>query len=141
MKYALGIMFIFLLPIMALSEQMIISLESAVKTSDIIVIGTLRDVSEETKGGMDYGTGEIIIDEVLWGNVEQSQQLNLVWQNESNVDCPRNEHRNNQNKQGIWLLTKKPVDKVVADNPGRFVKVEKREKVLELVREQEKFNK
>ena len=116
-------------------------MESAVKNSDIIVIGTLRDVSEETKDGMDYGTGEIIIDEVLLGNVEQSQQLNLVWQNESNVDCPRNEHRNNKNKQGIWLLTKKPVNKVVADNPGRFVKVEKREKVIELVREQEKLNK
>ena len=53
MKYALSIMFILVLPVVAVSEWIVISLESAVKSSDIIVIGTLRDVSEETRDNID----------------------------------------------------------------------------------------
>jgi hypothetical protein len=138
MKYILSMMLVFLLPVVAVSDWIVISLESGVNTSDIIVVGTLRDVSEETRDGIDYGTGEIIVDEVLWGNIEPGQKLVLVWQNESNIDCPRVEHRAHQNKQAVWLLNVKPEGKVAADNPGRFVSIEKKAKVLELLRERRK---
>jgi hypothetical protein len=134
MKYALGVMLVILLPVAAVSEWIVVSLEAAVKESDIIIIGTLRDVSEKTEEGVDYGTGKISVDEVLWGSVEAGQQLTLVWQNSSNVDCPRIEHREHRDKQAIWLLTQKPEGKVAADNPGRFVPVGQKEKVLELLR-------
>jgi hypothetical protein len=133
-------MFILLLPVVAVSQWIVISLESAVKSSDIIVIGTLRDVSEETRDNIDYGTGEITVDEVLRGDIDPGQKLTLVWQNESNIDCPRVEHRGHQKKRAIWLLTQKPDGKVAADNPGRFVSAEKKQAVLELLREREKSN-
>jgi hypothetical protein len=134
-------MLILFLSITVISEEIIIPLETAVKTSDIIVIGTLENVSEETKDGMDYGRGEITVDEVLLGNVRENEKLTLVWQNESNIDCPRVEHRNNQNKQYIWLLKEKAKAEVAADNPGRIVSVENKKSVLELLRKRDKSNK
>jgi hypothetical protein len=138
MKRGISILLLLLLPMVAAAEWIVISLEGAVRTSDLIVIGTLHNVSEETKDGIDYGTGKITVDEVLSGKAEPGQELTLVWQNESNVMCPRVEHRGDQNKQFIWLLTSKPEDKVAADNPGRVAPVEKRERVLELLRERGK---
>ena len=137
MKYTLSIMFILLLPVVAVSQWIVISLESAVKSSDIIVIGTLRDVSEETRDNIDYGTGKITVAEVLRGKIAPDQKLTLVWQNESNVDCPRVEHRSHQKIQAIWLLTQKPDGKVAADNPGRFVSAGQKQAVLKLLRERE----
>lgn len=137
MNYALSLILILFLPIAAISEDIIISLEMAVKTSDIIVIGTLKNVSEETKDGMDYGKGEITVDEVLLGNAKENEKLILVWQNRSNIDCPRVEHRNHQNKQAIWLVTQKSKGEVAADNLGRFVSVEKKESVLDLIQERQ----
>jgi hypothetical protein len=112
-----------------------ISLESAVKTSDIIVIGTLRNVSEETHDGIDYGTGEITVDEVLRGKARPGEKLVLKWQNESNVMCPRVEHEGDSNKQLIWLLTITRDQNVAADNPGRVAILEKKQRVIELIRE------
>ena len=109
------------------------------KTSDLIVIGTLHNVSEETRDGVDYGMGEITVDEVLFGEAQSGQKLTLVWQNESDVMCPRVEHRGDQNKRLIWLLTLKPDKKVAADNPGRVAPLEKRDKVVELLRERRKI--
>jgi hypothetical protein len=133
-------MFVLILPIAASSQWITMSLESAVKTSDIIVIGTLHDVSEETKDGFDYGRGDITVDEVLWGKAEPGQKMHLVWQNQSDISCPRVEHRGDQSKQVIWFLTLKSEGRVAADNPGRIASVEKKERVLELLREREKSN-
>ena len=125
----------------AAADWICISLESAVRTSDLIVIGTLGNVSEWTKDGTGYGSGEITVDEVLSGKAKPGQKLSLVWQNESNVMCPRVDHRSNQHKQLIWLLELKPENKVAADNPCRVVPVEKRDKVIDLLREAKKPNK
>ena len=137
MIYLISILLVILFQIIAILEDIIISFETAVKTSDVIVIVTLKNVSEETKDRIDYGKGEIIADEVLFGNVKENEKLILIWQNQSNVDCPRVEHRNHQNKQAIWLLTQKAKEEVAADNSGRFVSVEKKENVLELIRERQ----
>jgi len=133
-KRSVSILIILLLPMVAAADWICISLESAVRTSDLIVIGTLANVSEWTKDGTDYGSGEITVDEVLSGKAKREQKLPLVWQNESNILCPRVEHRDNQKKQLIWLLELKPENKVVADNPCRVVPVEKRDKVIDLLR-------
>lgn len=139
MKFALTLMLVLLLPAAAFPDWIVISLESAVKDSDLVVTGTLHDVSEETREGVDYGKGEITVDEVLWGRAEVGEKLTLVWQNASDIECPRVEHREHRNKRAIWLLTRRPGGEVAADNPGRFVPAEKRDRVLELLREREKF--
>jgi len=141
MKRSVSILIILLLPMVAAADWICISLESAVRTSDLIVIGTLANVSEWTKNGTDYGSGEITVDEVLSGKAKPGQKLSLVWQNESNVMCPRVDHRSNQHKQLIWLLELKPENKVAADNPCRVVPVENRDKVIDLLREAKKPNK
>ena len=134
MKRSVSILIILLLPMVAAADWICISLESAVRTSDLIVIGTLANVSEWTKDGTDYGSGEITVDEVLSGKAKPGQKLSLVWQNESNVLCPRVEHQDNQKKQRIWLLELKPDNKVAANNPCRVVPVEQRDKVIDLLR-------
>lgn len=135
MRHALSIVLVLLFPAAAAAQWVIMSLESAVSDSDVIVVGTLRNVSEETKDEIDYGVGEIVVEEVLWGSAQAGQRLTLAWQNSSNIDCPRVEHRAHQDRQAIWLLTHKPEGGgVAADNPGRFVPLEKRGRVLELLR-------
>ena len=135
MRHALTIGPAMVLAIVMAFDWTTISLESAVKTSDIIVIGTLRNVSEETHDGIDYGTGEITVGEVLRGKARPGEKLVLKWQNESNVMCPRVEHEDDSNKQLIWLLTITRDQNVAADNPGRVAVLEKKQRVIELIRE------
>jgi hypothetical protein len=134
MKCLLCLIFILLLPVTAAPSWVVISLESAVKDSELIVVGTLRNISEETRDGVDYGSGEIKVAEVLWGDARQGRKLSLVWENLSGIDCPRVDHRGYLNRQVIWLLKLRVDGKVAADNPGRSVPVEKKEKVIELLR-------
>lgn len=94
----------------------------------------MNAISEETRGGVDYGSGEIKVDVVLRGDVLRGRKLSLGWANPTNIDCPRVDHRGHLDKQIIWLLKLKPDSKVSADNPGRSVSVEKKEKVIELLR-------
>jgi hypothetical protein len=135
MRHALTIGPAMVLAIVMAFDWTTISLESAVKKSDIIVIGTLRNVSEETHDGIDYGTGEITVDEVLRGKARPGEKLVLKWQNESNVMCPRVEHEDDSNKQLIWLLTITRDQNVAADNPGRVAVLEKKQRVIELIHE------
>ena len=130
-----------LCPLVVLSRGIIIPLPQAVKDSDLIIVGTLRHVSEEPRGGTDYGAGELTVDEVLRGNAEAGQQLDLAWKNNSGVICPRINHQDDQGKQRIWLLKLRPDGKVAADNPGRYVAVEKRADVLSLLRDSAKSKK
>jgi hypothetical protein len=130
-----------LCPLVVLSRGIIIPLPQAVKDSDLIIVGTLRHVSEETRGAIDYGSGELTVDEVLRGNVEAGQKLDLAWENNSGIICPRINHRDDEGKQRIWLLKLRPDAKVAADNPGRYVSIEKKEDVLRLLRNSAKSKK
>ena len=135
MKYALAVLLIASLAVLTAAEQIVISLEEAVKSSDLVVVGTLNDVAEETRDGVDYGNGEITVEEVLSGTVEAGRKLSLVWQNQTDIDCPRVEHRGQQGMQLVWLLRLKKDGKVAADNEGYVVPLEKKKRVLALLRE------
>jgi len=112
----------------------IISLAEAVRDSDIIIIGRLNNLSEHLTSIFDYGRGELIVDEVLSGNASPGQTLSLVWTNQSAFVCPRLDHRDHQNKPLIWLLKQWSEGTVRADNPGRFIGLEQKVRVIELVR-------
>jgi hypothetical protein len=112
----------------------IISLDEGVRDSDIIIIGRLTNIAEEITSIFDYGRGELIVDEVLWGKATPGQKLPLVWVNQPVVICPRLEHRDHQNKPLVWLLKQQSDGKVRADNPGRFVGIEQKAPVVKLVR-------
>ncbi|HEU4391451.1 MAG TPA: hypothetical protein VFV34_26865 [Blastocatellia bacterium] len=107
-----------------------IPLEALVQDSDLIVVGTLRGVSEHTEGDIDYGQGAIIVDDVLWGNAAPGDLLILKWGNGAGVVYPMLSHKNNENKRGIWLLTVDDGATVSANWRDRFVPLSQTRNVL-----------
>jgi hypothetical protein len=83
---------------------------------------------------MDYGEGTILIEDVIWGGVAAGETLRLIWKNESNILCPRLEHRQNAGKKAIWLLTVRGDHEVSANHPSRFVAIEQRDNVEKALR-------
>ena len=128
MRKALLLFLLVGLPLSVRGEWAQVSVEELVQESDVIVVGTLRDVSEYTADETDYGQGRIEVREVIWGRVAQGDSLLLKWHNASALACPRVEHRGHGNLEGIWLLTRDGED-VKADYPGRFVEMSKRRQV------------
>jgi len=108
---------------------MMVPLNELVQDSDLIIVGTLEGVSQYSKDGVDYAQGTIRVNEVIWGSANVGDLLALKWQNASNIICPRVEHRHNQSKMGLWLLTVESGGDVRADYPGRFVELGERSKV------------
>lgn len=115
------------LPASARASWAYVSVEELVQETDLIVVGTLRDVSEHTAADVDYGQGRIEVREVIWGKVSPGDSLLLKWSNPSGVICPRVEHDSNRG-EGIWLLTREG-EAVAADYPGRFVEMSERRRV------------
>lgn len=119
-----------------------IALDELVKDSDLIVVGTLQNVSEYTKDDYDYGEGEILIDQVVSGNIKSvdgyplrpTDKIQLKWRNWSAIACPRVEHRYHANQKFIWLLTVENVENVQADYPGRAVSLDNLSEVQKLVK-------
>lgn len=128
MKRVLLISLLLCLPAAARAETIEYPFDALVQMSDIIVVGTLRDVSERTEGGMDYGQGRIEVREVIWGRVSPGDALLLRWSNQSDIGCPRVEHKENAGREGVWLLTEDGAA-VRADHLGDFVEPASREKV------------
>lgn len=122
------------LPLTIKAEWALVPLEDLVSDSDLIVVGTLRDVEESSHDGVDYGQGTIEVREVLWGQIKAGDKLTLKWQNSSAIICPRVEHRGNAGEKGVWLLTKGDKGSVEADYPGRFVNLSERKRVENLLR-------
>src|SRR5262249_6802017 len=107
----------------------LIPLDQLVQDSDLIVVGTLGDVTEYSSAGTDYGQGTIVVDDVIWGDVQPNDLLTLKWQNPTTLACPRVEHSGEQGQKAIWLLTKGNLGEVRANYPGRFVRLADRAKV------------
>lgn len=128
MRKALLLLMLLGLPASARASWAHIPVEELVQDSDLVVVGTLRDVRERTAGGTDYGEGLIHVREVIWGRVSPGDSLRLRWYNPSTILCPRVEHKYNAGEEGVWLLT---LDggAVAADYPGRFVELSARAEV------------
>jgi hypothetical protein len=116
------------LPASARASWASVPVEELVQESDLVVVGTLRDVREHTSGGTDYGEGLIDVREVVWGEAAPGDALLLKWENESANVCPRVEHRWEAGVEGVWLLTREG-GVVEANHPQRFVGLAGRGKV------------
>ena len=53
---------------------LVLLLASVIKESDLIVVGTLDEVKEHTKNGIDYGQGVIVVHKVLRGIVQKDKK-------------------------------------------------------------------
>lgn len=116
------------LPAPARASWASVSVEELVQDTDLVVVGTLRDVSEHTADEVDYGEGRIHVREVIWGRVSPGDSLLLKWSNPSRMVCPRVENEDNKDREGIWLLTRDG-EAVAANYPGRFVDLSERRRV------------
>lgn len=113
-------------------------LEDLVKKAQVIVIGRLSEVREETINNIDFGSGTIEVGEVLRGKIKPSSQLKLVWFNHSNVICPRVGFTSQKNPK-IWLLLSVGGDKYSVVNPFLLHGVEKRDKVIQFIKTYKSF--
>lgn len=127
MRRLFPLLLLLALPASARASWAHTSVEELVRETDLIVVGTLRDVSEHTADEVDYGRGRIEVREVIWGNVSPGDSLLLKWSNPSRLACPRVEHDSNTD-EGIWLLTRDG-EAVAANYPGRFVELSERREV------------
>ena len=138
MKVLSIILLVLFLASVCFAEWDDIPLKDIVKKSDLIVVGTLDEVKEHTKNGIDYGQGVIVVHKVLRGIVQKDKEkLTLIWSNPTGLACPRVEPRYNQNKKGIWLLSLQKDGKVKADYPKRYQSIEKESEILKLLQQVE----
>ncbi len=128
-RIVLGLIALLVRPLPSFAMGVIFSVDDLVPQSDLIVVGKLTNVSEYSSDGMDYGLGRIVVSEVIWGTAAPGDWLDLRWQNETGLVCPRIEHSSAISQEGIWLLTRSPDGTVRADDWGRFVALDQRTEV------------
>lgn len=91
-----------------------IPMEEAVRENDLIIIGTLKDISESSFGMETKGTGKILIDQYIAGNVKKSDGSQLKSGDELRLDyvedfaCVYGSHKRIENQQGVFPLKIKP---------------------------------
>jgi hypothetical protein len=108
-------------------------LDEVVSWSDVIVVGTLREVVQESRNGIDYAEGRIHVAEVLWGPIIPENRLVLQWSNPTDVGCPRTEHAHHTNERGIWLLETLQDGTVGACDPECFQPENRRDAIRTLL--------
>jgi hypothetical protein len=95
------------------AELAYVPLKDAVKDSDLIIVGTLINVSERKEDSATYGTGEILVERFIAGNVKTANGAALKSGDRLRLDyaetfaCVMGRHRAMENKKGIFLLTLK----------------------------------
>lgn len=103
-----------------------VPLNELVKDSDIIIIGTLQDVSEYSYGGVNNGEGRILIEQIISGKIKTDKglppksgdKLKLVWSED--FACVYGMHRRTANQKGIWFLKVEKDGTVISGHPQRF---------------------
>ncbi len=136
-KYVL-LIFIFLLTVTQLCQACwsIIPLKGLVSDSDLIVVGTLKDLTfKDKKEGpfeMKEYEGRIYIDEVLAGSPVADKKCTLTWKYFPAL-TPTISHQDLEGEKGIWFLQKEG-NKFIADHPGRFVEMDCLKKIKELIK-------
>jgi hypothetical protein len=81
----------------------LLPLDELVQDCDIIVVGTLTDVTEHSLNGTDFGQGTILIDEVVWGAASAEESLVLKWQ--TNRESSVRVSTDKPGRKAIWLPT------------------------------------
>lgn len=93
------------------AKLMIVSLDEAVKNSDLIFVGTLKGISETNEEFAVYGKGEIFVERFIAGNVNTIKGFTLKAGDRlsfnyiENFACVMGSHRRIENEKGIFLLT------------------------------------
>jgi len=106
----------------AFAKLEIIPLDELIKDNDLIVVGTLTGISQHSANGVIRGTGEIVIEKVVAGNVKTTEgfalksgdrlQLNYL----EGFACVYGSHKRIENEKGIFLLTINEQEEIQYEN-------------------------
>ena len=110
-------------------------MEAMVTNNNLIVVGTLTNVTMISTNGFDYSSGSILVHEVLKGP-SSTVPVRLSWRDISGMLCPRDPHPAHANSQFIWFLhTTNGVD-ATAEYHGAQ-KLDRKSEVLKLLNKKE----
>jgi hypothetical protein len=89
----------------------LIPLNQAIKGKNLIIIGTLTEITEDSNGGETIGKGKITVEQFISGNVKTNQGLRLKSGDELQLNyvesfaCVMGSHKRIENEKVIFLLT------------------------------------
>ncbi len=92
------------------AKLMPVPLSEVIANSDLIVIGTLKEVSERKEGGTIYGKGKIVVEEFIAGNIATASGFKLKTGDELRLNyiegfvCVYGSHKRIENQKGVFLL-------------------------------------
>ncbi len=94
----------------AFAKLAIVTLDEAVRDNDLIIVGTLKDISERFGEDGTYGEGEIVVEKFIAGNVK-TKDGNLVKSGDKLplkyaeiFSCVMGSHKRIENEKGVFLL-------------------------------------
>lgn len=93
------------------AKIMPVPLKESIRNSDLIVVGTLTDVSERKEDGTIYGKGKIVVEQFIAGNIMTANGSKLKTGDKLPLDymegfaCVYGSHKRIENEKGIFLLT------------------------------------
>lgn len=88
----------------------IVTLDEAVKDKDLIIIGTLRYISERYEEDGTYGEGTIVVEKFIAGNVKTENGMLLKSGDKLHLNyaetfpCVMGWHKRIENEKGVFLL-------------------------------------
>ncbi len=88
----------------------IVTLDEAIKDSNLIIVGTLKDISERFEEDGTYGEGKIVIEKFIAGNIKTEDGWSLKPGDKLHLNyaetfsCVMGSHKRIENEKGVFLL-------------------------------------
>lgn len=120
----------------AFAKLAVIELDEAIKNNDLIIVGTLTNVLEKKGELGTKGTGEIIVDKFIAGNVKTTDGFTLKSGDKLRLNyledfaCIMGSHRRIENEKGVFLLTFNDAGEILSKDFRLLEDLEKVKKLL-----------
>lgn len=94
----------------AFARLAIVTLDEAIKDKDLIIVGTLKDISERFEEDGTYSEGKIFVEKFIAGNVKTENGRSLKSGDKLHLNyaetfsCVMGSHKRIENEKGIFLL-------------------------------------
>ena len=124
---------------------LILLIEERVKQSNLIVVGTLRDVSETETNDFRISKGTLVIEQVIFGEFQNSngqsfesgEKVRVEWTNLKTFAC---QFGFPENKKEVWLLKVDDKGEIESLSPGATASMSELSEVKKHLRKKKKNN-
>jgi hypothetical protein len=89
--------------------------------SDVVISGVLRHKTLQIVGNHEYNSATIHVVNVFAGPVVVDEELEIIWENQTGVTCPRSSYGHLQGKEAIWFLPYTGRRQYDANDPQRVM--------------------